>query len=128
MPKLKGLYQAMRGKDAIKRPTAGVGMPIKYVFCLVVVTLNLANLKAAKQAIRKAGVVASMLTSIALGCFIYAVQRSLNMIIAGATPKLTRSASESRSCPTGENIFSARAARPSSKSQIAAMNINKLPR
>lgn len=45
----------------------------------------------------------------------------LSISMAGATPKLTRSASESRSPPMGEKRLSARAEAPSRKSKTAAM-------
>ena len=44
----------------------------------------------------------------------------LSMSIAGATPKLTRSDSESRSFPRGENALRRRASAPSAKSNTAA--------
>ena len=47
----------------------------------------------------------------------------LNSIIPGATPKLTISASESSSFPIAEYAFNRRAARPSEKSNTAAMKM-----
>lgn len=47
--------------------------------------------------------------------------------VAGATPKLTRSARESRSLPTGDCALSQRATAPSNTSNSAAARINKIP-
>ena len=90
--------------------------------------LNLANRSAAKQANTKAGIIPIMSTSIAFFSCIDASQSNLNRIHDGATPKETISARESRSLPMGENIFSALAASPSNRSNIAARPIKMLPK
>jgi len=46
-------------------------------------------------------------------------------IVAGANPKLIKSAKESRSLPIIEKAFNLRAAKPSKKSKIADAKINK---
>ncbi len=49
------------------------------------------------------------------------------MILAGAMPKLTRSASESSCLPVSECAFSKRAAAPSKKSSTEQTTINTAP-
>lgn len=102
-------------KPIQKMAFAGIGNPVKYEFSSAEV-LKRARRNAPAGAIIKAvhGNHCSVLTS----CNVE------KRIIAGATPKLTRSHKESSSLPSGEYAFRARAAKPSQKSAMAAKAMN----
>ena len=109
---------------------AGVGIPINELVWRVSI-LNLAKRSAENMAITKEE--STIVNSFALSCERMKLSFSpnsemrinLNMIIVGATPKLTISANESSSLPISELALSKRAAKPSEKSKMAAMAIKR---
>ena len=99
------------GRDVIKNVFAGVGRPLKESDC-VSSRLKIANRKAEQTAM-----------SIAMyGTYENGDSSDKAVYInnAGTIPKLTMSASESNSLPSGDEIFSHLAANPSKKSKIPA--------
>ena len=108
--------------DAQNKALAGVGSPMNDVVCRVL-RLNLANRRAENAAITNAkngtyGAIGSINDG-------YSITESwVNTIAAGATPKVTSSASESSSLPMGELTPSRRALIPSKKSNTAPATIH----
>ena len=66
VPICNGLYKFIRGNEATNNPMAGTGTPVKKAVVAADV-LNRANRSAAKQAIKKAGDMARIDTSMASG-------------------------------------------------------------
>ena len=101
---------------------AGVGTPMKEVVWRSS-RLNFASLRAEKAAMMKAtygnqGRKGSRNSG-------YSITKSCeNTMVAGATPKVTSSASESSSLPIGDETCSKRALMPSKKSKTAPMIIH----
>src|SRR5579862_4193882 len=107
----------MSGKEAMNIALAGVGNPIKFSAWRVSL-LNFASLSAEKTDIRKA-----MKFKYGLILGICGDCKNISYIMAdGKNPKLTISASESRSFPIPEKERKTREANPSKKSKIAARN------
>src|SRR5260221_14768084 len=86
-------FQYISGKEATNIPTAGTGNPLNENAWLLS-KLNLANRYAAAQGNSKAGINQSIETSSPSSCCEKLNLRNWYMIMPGATPKLTRSASE----------------------------------
>ena len=102
--------------EQMNRAAAGVGMPMKDSACLSS-TLNLARRRAEQSTISKGH---SEMTEI----YPCTGSRILYRIIAGASPKLVRSAKESSSLPIAEYAFRSLAANPSQKSKTAAASMS----
>src|ERR1700712_3167209 len=113
----RGCLSKKNGKKASRIAWGGVGKPIK-LSAWRVSLLNLASLSMENTAIRNAAKFNQELT---LGTWGVCKNSSYRMA-AGKTPKLTMSASESRSLPIPENDCNTRDANPSKKSKIAARN------
>ena len=115
----------MKASEQINSALAGVGSPINESLCRVSM-LNFANRNAEKTAMINAGTAThhpQVQISTGNPCFLAAVNNRAYMIEAGATPKLTISASESSSFPIAEYAFSQRAANPSKKSKTEAASM-----
>ena len=113
-----GWYEIIKGSEAIKRPLAGVGTPIKDSDWRVSM-LNLAKRKAEKTTISPRPIYAFQISCEALWI-------STNNIEAGKSPKVITSASESNSLPMGEEELSSRATKPSKKSKTPPAINNQL--
>jgi len=118
------LYQKRRGKDAINMPAAGMGKPLNPT-CNVVSKLYLARRNAPAQGKIKAGMKNKNEVERPPSFCAKDIRKNSNTIIAGATPKLTTSASESNCFPISDEACINRAIKPSRKSMRAAIPMNK---
>ena len=106
-----------------KMACAGTGRPKKEVVWRVSI-LNFAKRSAEKMGITNADSSRSLHIHDSFHDKLYSSWSiKLKSIIPGATPKLTISARESSSFPMGEYAFNMRAAKPSVKSNTAAMKM-----
>jgi len=106
-----------------KMAWAGTGRPKNDVVWRVSI-LNFANRNAEKMGMANAESSSSLHIHDSFHDRLYNnLSIKLNNIIPGATPKLTKSASESSSFPRGEYAFKRRAAKPSAKSNTEAMKM-----
>lgn len=117
-----------RNRKTTTRADAGVGSPLKWLFC-VVSRLNVARRSAEKAGIKKGQARRIHWRKVADpgwkrgSCLMNSFSIKRNMKIPGATPKLTTSARESSSFPRSEYALSRRATRPSRKSNNAQRKI-----
>lgn len=116
------------GNEANNSPEAGVGKPRKYSDCSVLI-LNFASLKEDATTIKTGEIKNSRLGKVRADksdpyIVIFRTSAiSKKRMIAGAIPKLIRSARESNCLPRSEYAFSSLAENPSRKSKTAAMKI-----